>query len=398
MEFREYTVEELVRLNMLEKPMDGNHGGKHPTSKDYVKKGIPFIMVSDINNGKINYNTCKYISKSTRNGLDKGFSKPNDVLLSHKATIGLTAIVGEEFEEIVLTPQITYYRVIKGINNRYLKYYFDSAYFQNILSSWATSGSTRAYLGITAQLKLPIILPDINIQNKIAKMLSDIDKKIELNNQINDNLHELAQVLFEEDLNKENLENYKLEDLFYQIAPGTNYQPKRVEDGIPFLNVKNINSGYIDFSDSKYISEEDYAKVHKTWQPEENDLLISRIGTLGLVAVIRKEDLPLAVHYNFLNLKTNKIPFEFGYFMLKSQYFQTKYKLNIKNSVQEYVTVDDIRKIEVDIPQLNDMEKYKVLYNKILNIQRENRFLTQLRDTLLPKLMNGEIDLDKIEI
>ena len=50
MEFREYTVEELVRLNMLEKPMDGNHGGKHPTSKDYVKKGIPFIMVSDINN------------------------------------------------------------------------------------------------------------------------------------------------------------------------------------------------------------------------------------------------------------------------------------------------------------------------------------------------------------
>ena len=196
MEFKEYTVEELVKLNMLEKPMDGNHGGKHPTSKDYVEHGIPFIMVSDINNGKINYKKCKFISNSTRNGLDKGFSRPNDVLLSHKATIGLTAIVGEEFEEIVLTPQLTYYRVKNNINNKYLKYYFDSQYFQNILNSWATSGSTRAYLGITAQLKLPILLPDIISQNRIAKILSDIDKKIELNNKINDNLHKLMEINF----------------------------------------------------------------------------------------------------------------------------------------------------------------------------------------------------------
>ena len=210
-------------------------------------------------------------------------------------------------------------------------------------------------------------------------------------------MHELAQLELENDL-EENTTKYVMEDLFYQITPGTNYQPDRVEFGIPFLNVKNINNGYIDFKDSKYITEEDYTKVHKTWQPEENDLLISRIGTLGLVAVIRKEDLPLAVHYNFLDLKTNLIPFEFGYFLLKSNYFQTKYKFNIKNSVQEYVTVDDIRKIEVDIPSSDMMEKYKAYYNKILNIQRENRCLEQLRDTLLPKLMNGEIDLDKIEI
>ena len=244
---------------------------------------------------------------------------------------------------------------------------------------------------------IEINICDYETQRKIGKILKNIDDKINLNNEINNNLHELAQLELENDL-EENTTKYVMEDLFYQITPGTNYQPARVEFGIPFLNVKNINNGYIDFKDSKYITEADYTKVHKTWQPEENDLLISRIGTLGLVAVIRKEDLPLAVHYNFLDLKTNLIPFEFGYFLLKSNYFQTKYKFNIKNSVQEYVTVDDIRKIEVDIPSSDMMEKYKAYYNKILNIQRENRCLEQLRDTLLPKLMNGELDLDNIDI
>lgn len=370
MEYREYKLKEIMynfKYGTMPKKekIKSFEEGKYPIYTGYLISGY--------------YDECN-IENETLIVVARGVGGTGDVKLTTKKCF-LTNL------------SIAMFNDEKIVSNKYLYYYFK---IHNL--RYLDSGSAQSQITINDLKNVKVPVPKRDIQDKIVKILSQLDIKIKLNNQINDNLHELAQVLFEEDLNKENLENYKLEDLFYQIAPGTNYQPKRVEDGIPFLNVKNINSGYIDFSDSKYISEEDYAKVHKTWQPEENDLLISRIGTLGLVAVIRKEDLPLAVHYNFLNLKTNKIPFEFGYFMLKSQYFQTKYKLNIKNSVQEYVTVDDIRKIEVDIPQLNDMEKYKVLYNKILNIQRENRFLTQLRDTLLPKLMNGEIDLDKIEI
>ena len=188
MKFIEYTVQELIDMNMLEKPTDGNHGNKHPKNSDYVSQGVPFIMVSDIVNGKIDYNKCKFISKNQRNKLDKGFSKPGDILLSHKATIGVTTIVDNSYPEIVITPQLTYYRVKEKIDKYYLKYYFDSPYFQNILRNWATSGSTRAYLGITAQLKLPILLPNLQNQHKIARILTTIDKKIELNTQINNNL------------------------------------------------------------------------------------------------------------------------------------------------------------------------------------------------------------------
>lgn len=193
---------------------------------------------------------------------------------------------------------------------------------------------------------------------------------------------------------------YKLKELFNHIKPGTNYQPERVENGIPFLNVKNINSGFIDLSDVKYISVEDFKKVHKSWIPEENDIIISRIGTLGLTTVISKEDLPLAVHYNFINVKSNK-SYQFVYFLFKSNNFQRKYHTIKKYSVQEYVTIDDFSEIEIAlhnnldelIPQFN---LFIVLFDKIQENILEIKKLQTLRDTLLPKLMSGEIDVSDI--
>ena len=187
-EWKTYTVQELIDLGMLEVPMDGNHGNLHPKVSDYVSDGIPFIMANDLVDGKIDYKKCAHITEAQARQLKKGFAHPGDVLLTHKATIGRTALVGNEYNTIILTPQITYYRVKKGISNRYLKAYFDSKGFQELLSNWAGSGSTRAYLGITAQRKLPILLPSINIQNKIASYCECIDDKITVNSMINDNL------------------------------------------------------------------------------------------------------------------------------------------------------------------------------------------------------------------
>ena len=371
-------------------------GGSTPSTKnpDNYDGNIAWITPKDL----AGYNKV-YISKGERNITEMGFKScstkmlpKNSVLFSSRAPIGYVAIskndlcTNQGFKSIIPNDKIDYkflYYLLKH-NKDYIASKGSGSTFKEV------SGSVMK--GI--ELSIP---KNINDQKKISKVLFDIDKKIESNNEINNNLYDIAQLELLKDL-KKNTTKYIMEGLFYHITPGTNYQPNRVKSGIPFLNVKNISNGYIDFKDSKYITEKDYEKVHKTWQPEENDLLISRIGTLGLVAVIRKEDLPLAVHYNFLDLKTDKIPFEFGYFLLKSDYFQTKYKFNVKNSVQEYVTVDDIRKIEVIIPDLEILYKYKIYYNKILNIQRENRYLEQLRDTLLPKLMNGEIDLDNIDI
>lgn len=404
MEFKEYTVEELVKLNMLEKPMDGNHGGKHPTSKDYIKKGIPFIMVSDINNGKIKYNTCKYISKSTRDQLNKGFSKPNDVLLSHKATIGLTAIVGTEFDEIVLTPQLTYYRVKDNINNMYLKYYFDSSYFQNILNGWATSGSTRAYLGITAQLKLPILLPDMVTQNKIAKVLSDIDKRIELNNQINDNLQEISSNLYKHyfiDNNDYEYEEKRLGEVANEVVTGKTPSTSKEEywgGNIPFVTIPDMHNEVFTIGAERYLTEDGNDSQKKKLLPK-NSIMVSCIATVGLVSI---NSCP-----SHTNQQINSIVIKNDYdlyFLYENMKTRTDELKEIGSSGTSTLNVNkgEFEKLVIKYPSkqlLIEFDKtVRTIFNKIEELQKENKVLEQLRDTLLPKLMNGEIDLENIEI
>ncbi len=186
--WQEYTVQDLIDLDMIEEPLDGNHGSIHPKASDYVDSGVPFIMANNLVDGNLDLEDCAFITEEQAKTLRKGFAKPGDVLLTHKATIGRTAIVPNKYETVILTPQVTYYRVKKGIDNRYLKYYFDSPLFQSILNNWAGSGSTRAYLGILAQHKLPVVLPTYEEQKCIADVLGVLDEKIRLNTTINDNL------------------------------------------------------------------------------------------------------------------------------------------------------------------------------------------------------------------
>ena len=98
-------IGELVDCGVLEKPLDGNHGEIHPKKADFVDAGVPFIMASDLKNGLVDQKNCNFISAKQANTLRKGFAKHQDVLLSHKGTIGRTAILSCEKEYVVLTPQ-----------------------------------------------------------------------------------------------------------------------------------------------------------------------------------------------------------------------------------------------------------------------------------------------------
>ncbi len=171
------TIDDLVKDNVIAKPMDGNHGNIHPKSSDFVDDGIPFVMANNVQHGIVDLCNCSYISKKQADTLQKGFSKEGDILLTHKATIGNTAIVGEiSTDYIMLTPQVTYYRVtnFERLDNRYLRYCMDGDMFQTQLIS-SSGGGTRAYIGITEQRKLSVVIPPLKEQTAIANALSDMD-------------------------------------------------------------------------------------------------------------------------------------------------------------------------------------------------------------------------------
>ena len=399
--WKKYTVEQLIDLDMLEAPMDGNHGSIHPKASDYVITGVPFIMVNDISNGHVDLKNCAFISEKQAATLRKGFAKPGDVLLSHKATIGRTAIVPNDFNTIILTPQITYYRVKKGIDNRFLKYYFDSPNFQSLFNNWAGSGSTRAYLGITAQRKLPIILPELDEQIKIADILSSLDEKIDKNNEINNNLEQQAHAIFiNEFLSlKTPPDGWKQASLI-DIADYLNglamqkYRPADDEIGISVLKIKELRQGCCD-NNSELCS----PNIKSEYIIHDGDVIFSWSGSL-LVDFWCGGICGLNQH--LFKVTSSKYDKWFYYAWTKHYLYHFISVAADKATTMGHIKRGELAKAEVFIPNESDYNRIGALlqpiYDLIISNRIENKKLALLRNTLLPKLMSGELDVSDIDL
>jgi type I restriction enzyme S subunit len=176
--WRADSVAGLISSGHLADIQDGNHGELHPKRNDFVSEGIPFLMARDIAGGTIDFDHCYRIRREQYARLRVGFSKPGDVLLSHKGTIGEVAMVPEDAQEVMLTPQVTYYRPAHGLSSEFLFYYMQSGQFQRALRMIAGQ-STRDYVGISTQRRLLYIpVPDISEQRRIVSVARAVDNRI----------------------------------------------------------------------------------------------------------------------------------------------------------------------------------------------------------------------------
>lgn len=391
---REYiTVGDLVASEIIEKPMDGNHGETHPKGDDFVSSGIPFIMASDVCNGQIDLLNCKFISKEQARSLRKGFSKSGDVLLTHKATLGRTAIVPKlEAEYIMLTPQVTYYRVLKDnlLEPRYLKYYFDSNYFQNHLKNHGDSGSTRAYVGILAQYDLPIILPNINEQKAIASVLSSLDNKIDLLHRQNKTLEAMAETLFRQWFVEEVDTTWKeaklgeeFDFIMGQSPSGSSFNEDEL--GVPMFQ-GNADFGFRFPQNRIYTTE-------PTRFAEKLDTLISVRAPVG-AQNMALERCCIGRGVAAFRHKVDVSLYTYTYFKMRSLMGEIK-KFNDEGTVFGSISKSDFENIDILLPSMNRIKQYeslaKPMNDKVIANSLQIRQLESLRDTLLPKLMSGEV-------
>jgi len=175
------TVKDAVTQGYIARPLDGNHGEKHPKGDDYVPEGVPFLMAQDLIDKRVDFNNCHFITEKQASTLKKGWAKEGDVLITHKGTIGRVAIVQpSQYESMLLTPQITYYRCLKDIDNEYLAAYFMTGFFVEQLERLIT-GTTRACVTITQQERLELIIPPVDMQREFVGFVIHSDKsKFEL--------------------------------------------------------------------------------------------------------------------------------------------------------------------------------------------------------------------------
>ncbi|MDD4911475.1 MAG: restriction endonuclease subunit S [Sideroxydans sp.] len=389
------TVGQLVEEGVIDKPLDGNHGEIHPKGSDFVSEGIPFVMATDINDGKVDLKGCKFITKEQADSLNKGFSNRDDVLLTHKATLGRTAIVGDiKTPYIMLTPQVTYYRVInnKRLSNKFLKYYFDSPVFQDTLVNHGDSGSTRAYVGITAQRELPVILPnDITEQKTIAAVLSSLDDKIDLLHRQNKTLEAMATSLFRQWFVEEAQVDWEERPLssianFLNGLACQKYPPKNELKKLPVLKIKELSGGISEASDWAT------SEVKPEYIVEAGDVIFAWSASL-MVKVWDGERCVLNQHL----FKVTSDEFPKWFYLMWCKHHLAEF---IAISASHATTMGHIKRGDLDaamvsVPSPDRLkamsEQMMPLLDKQIEIAKQRRTLEALRDSLLPKLMSGEV-------
>lgn len=373
------------------------------------KSGPWKVTAKDIVNGKINYSSARHTSKEAfENELtDKSRPIKNDLLLTKDGTLGRLAIVGDEV--ICINQSVALLRVRKNlIYVPYLYYLLSTPLFQGKMLADA-GGSTIKHIYITRVNQLVIPCPSFDEQICLATTLSRYDSLIENYQKQIKLLEEAAQRLYKEwfvDLRFPGHENAKIVDgvpegwekkklcEFTGITDGTHDSPKQVEIGLPLVTGRCIVDGSIDFSQAYNISEEDVIKINKRSAVEDGDILLCNIGTIGKVCRISKSG-NYAVKNMIIFKPHDSIHSCFLHRFLTDNNTQMNFLQQAAGTSQKFVSLSFIRNTLILRPSdtilnlfYNHSEKY---FNYVQSLQSQLRILTEARDRLLPKLMNGEI-------
>ena len=381
--------------------------GKTPPTKNeeyfsVEKDKYLFITPRDMN---IN---SKYISETERYLTDFVTDKFSSLIIDNKSIcVSCIGTVGKVFipKQLSITnQQINSITNLKDFCNFDYLYYYLKQNYKKIQS--VAGGTTMPIVNKSSFEGIEIELPSLSDQLKIVKILNKIDVKIELNNKINNNLEEQLRLLFEENILKklddENTYECSLYDQF-DVIDNRGKTPPLVEySKYPIIDVKVLSGTgrVINYNNClKYVDKETYDTFFRSGHPKLYDTLLSTVGSLAelkiylenigtiaqnVVALRPKNDYPLFMYQYILSLRQRLTSYDIG-------------------SVQPSIKVTQFMKEIIKIPKDKELiYKFENLATantlKMENLMKENRYLEQLRDTLLPKLMNGEVSMNGIDV
>lgn len=378
MNFKEYKISDLCDVKIGKTPPTSQREWFNP-QKDY----IDWVSIKDMGDcNKYLYNTCKTLSTLAIEEFNIPIVEKGRVLLSFKLTIGKVAITTKK----CLTNEAIAQFIIKDkrvLDNDFLYYYLTNYNFEQLgnTSSIATAINSKIIKTMSIEI------PDITIQKKITKLLSALDDRIELNIRISKNLEEQAQALFK--------------SWFVDFEPFGGEMPSDWEK-IKLGEIACVGSGKRPPKSDGIIEENDRVPIFgasgvmgycKDILYNEPILIIGRVGTHGIVQRISK---PCWASDNTLVIKSEY--YEYVYQILKN----IDYSGLNRGSTQPLITQTDIKNTAIILPNIKVLQKYERISKSLLvktemHIE-ENRRLSEIRDTLLPKLMSGEIDVTEIDV
>lgn len=286
----------------------------------------------------------------------------------------------------------------KDNNTRYL------AYLLGIMKLGRLSGqSAQPGLSVKTLAQQDVDMPPLEQQRKVAKILATIEKKIELNNKINENLEQQAQAIFANMFDESNTTQATISDVALNVTDGVHNTVHDDPEGeYLLLSCKNIKGGSLNIGTSeRRISRDTFEKLRRRTKLSKGDVLISSVGTIGELLLLNNEPLNYEFQRSVAMVKPNPSVVSSAYLYESLLSNRAKLINSAHGAVQQCLFISDIAEFPIRIPQQDILSEFDTIVTPMLDIvtanENENIKLSQLRDTLLPKLMSDEIDVSDLE-
>ena len=381
----------------------------------FVDKGIPVLNGSNLEGYELKEDSFRYVTEEKANSLNKANAYRGDVVITHRGTLGQIVFIPQssKFERYVLSQSQFKVRCNNKVLPEYMVYYFHTHIGQHkLLSNASQVGVPALARPSTTFQKIAIEIPDIAVQHKIVSILQAIHDKIAFNTAINENLEQQIQTillnLIKSDSEKDSIETVKLGDYLY-IKGRIGWKGLKKDEYLEssdyrIINGESLTKEGIDWGKAGYISAERYDESPEIML-KIGDILLSKDGTIGKIGYVDRLDSPSTVASGIFvirNIKPDIISTQFIYYLLKSKLFTAFIASRTEGSVIPHLYQKDFMEFMIPLPNAEEMSQFDSLtlplFATIVKNLRENELLAETRNSLLPKLMNGEIDVSKVQI
>lgn len=382
---------------------DGDH-----QSIPLAEMGVPFIIISDIKNNRIDFDNVRYVSHDYFELVDeKRKPKAGDVLLTVKGSFGIPAYVMED-RPFVFQRDVAIFKCNDRVNSMFLFYTFLNPSFYAYTDLIAIGSAQRA-LTLNTLRNTEISLPSIDIQNKIVSYLKPYDDLIENNQKQIKLLEEAAQRLYKEwfvDLHFLGYECVQIEDGIPEgwemasinsrisILSGYAFKSSTFTDNGKYkiVTIKNVKDAEFDGGNVNYIDEIP-SKMPDHCVLNEGDILLSLTGNVGRVCLVYGEDY-------LLNQRVAKLDSDtpgYTYCLFRSKEMFDDMNNLANGAAQQNLSPIRTGEIKVRFPGKDILQKFEQIVNpmvcRIIELNKMNIFAIEARDRLLPKLMSGEVEM-----
>lgn len=395
---------ELNYMTLRELSKDGK--GSYGIAASAVAKSddlYTYLRITDINDdGTLNLDGLMSVDDPKA---PQYLLRPNDIVFARTgASTGRNYFYDGVDGEFVYAGFLIKFSIDpQKINPRFVKYYCLSASYRGWVNSF-NAGSTRGNMNAQTFAGMPVPVPAREYQDKVVSILDSIQEKIKNNGQLNKNLMEQALALYQQIfVDTEADRNICRADEYFSIAIGKTPPRKEMEwfsnnpSDVRWVSISDMGSCGLFISDSsEYLTAEAVEKFNVVVIPD-NTVLLSFKLTVGRLAITDGEMTTNEAIAHFKTTNPSINPYLYCY--LKKFNYQS---LGSTSSIATAINSKIVKGMPFVVPNSDELEKFNALaipaFEMIKANQAEIRNLTSLRDSLLPQLMSGELDISEIDI